>query len=140
MVNMVFYDTAQISRLERAIEESDWFTAIVLAATQLERHGSMVIKDYLQSLKVDSILTDKMLEPLYLIDIAQCLLTMKKIDKKEFNTLMKINTARKHFVHRREKEKIKHALQAEKEYGALASEAIRILKEKLNAVRLFVSR
>lgn len=36
---MAWYDDAQLSKIDKAREESDWFTAIVLSANQLERHG-----------------------------------------------------------------------------------------------------
>lgn len=137
---IVVYDTAQLDIIETAQTRSDWFTAVVLCAIQLEMNGCMKIKDYLESLKVDPLLIGTLLEPLYLRDIAKCLLVMKIIDKKEKDTMMKINTARKYFVHRRAELKFKRGKEADKEYDPLVNEAKRILKEKLGVMRLFVSR
>ena len=140
MARMAWYDTAQISKLEKARNESDWFTAIVLSATQLERHGYLEIKEYLESLNVNSRLIDRLLEKTYLSQIAGYLLAIKKIDEKEYRTVMKINDARNKFLHRRKEEKFERGAKAKGEYEPLVNEAIRILKEKLSAVRLLVSR
>ena len=137
---MAWYDTAQISKLKKAREELDWFTAIVLSATQLERHGYLAIKEYLESLKVNSDLIDKLLNMKHLRQIAEYLLAIKKIEKEEYDTLIAINKERNNFIHRGEREKFKRGIEAQKVYGPLVDAAIRILEERLDAVRLRVSK
>ncbi len=140
MVQMAWYDTAQILALEHAVRKEDWFTAIVLSATQLERHGYLEIKDYLNSLRVDSDLIARILRKVSLSQVADYLSTVKKINKKEYKTMMKINDERIRFLHRREKEKIKRGTEAKRKYCPLVNEAIRILRERLNAERLFIMK
>jgi hypothetical protein len=137
---IVFYDNAQLERIQTAAEEQDWFTAIVLSATQLEKHGCAKIKKYLESLKVDPRISDAILEPLYLRDVAQCLLVMKTIDKQEYDTIMKVNEVRKHFIHRREQEKFKRGKEAQKEYQLLVNKAKRILIKKLDVTRGYIAK
>lgn len=136
---MAWYDTAQLSILEKAREESDWFTAIVLSATQLERHGYLATKEYLESLNVNSELTNKLLERRHLREIAEYLLAIGKIDNQEYNIIKRINEERNKFLHRRDK-RYARGEEAQKKYNPLVNEAIRILKEKLDVVRLMVSK
>ena len=140
MVKMAWYDTAQILALKHAIRKKDWFTAIVLSATQIERHGYLEIKAFLKSMNIDSDLVDKILKKTYLSQIAGYLLTIKRIDKNEYTAIMEINKARNKFVHRREKEEFERGAEAKKKYEPLVNEAIRILREKLNAERLFIMK
>jgi len=140
MVRMAWYDTAQLPIIEAAEARGDWFTAIVLCATQIEYNGCVKIKEHLTSLKVDTDLADAVLEPLYLRDVVECLLVMKVIDKKERGTILRINKARNDFVHRRENVKFKRGKEAEEEYQPLVEEAKRILREKLDVMRLFVGK
>lgn len=138
MARFVWYDTAQIPIIKRAVERGEWFTAITLSATQLERHSYWVIKEHLEFHRIDSKLCELLVEPLYLAKFAECLLAMKTIDKKEHDTIMKVNDARKYFVHRRRKEKFKRGLQAQETYKPLVDAAIQILEGKLGAKRLMV--
>ena len=144
MVRMAWYDTAQLSIIEKARKESKWFTAIALSATQLERHGYLEIKNYLKSLKVDSELVDKILKRASLSKIADYLLTIRKVDNKEYKTIMQINDERIKFLHRREEraegEKFLRGAEAKKTYDPLIEEAIRILKEKFSVERLYVGK
>lgn len=144
MVHVAWMDTAQLAALERAIEEEDWFTAIVLSATQLERHGYLEIRWHLESLKIDSGLLDILLGRMYLLQIAHCLLALKTIDKIEKKIIEKINGARNEFVHRREEtakdEKISRGAEAKRRYKPLAKEAIRILRKKLPSKRLQIMK
>jgi len=126
--------------LKAATEKSDWFTAIVLSATQLERHGYLAIKDYLESLKVNLKVIDKILERIHLYGISEYLLAIGKINDKEYKTIKKLNEERNKFLHRREKKRYARGTEADKKYEPLVNEAIRILKEKFNVVRLRVSR
>jgi len=140
MARMAWYDTSQISILETAIEESDWFTAVVLSATQLERHGYLATKDYLKSLKVNRKVTDKILKRIHLYEISEYLLAIGKIDNKEHRTIVQLNEERNKFLHRRETKRYARGIEATKKYEPLVKEAIRILKEKFNVVRLYVSK
>lgn len=140
MVRMAWYDTAQISTLTTAIETSDWFTAIVLSATQLERHGYLAIKDYLKSLKANAKMTEKILKRIHLYEISEFLLAIEKIDDEEHKTIKELNEERNKFLHRRETKRYARGTEAQKKYRPLVEEAIRILKEKFNVVRLYVSK
>jgi len=140
MANMAWYDTAQIFKIKKAKEEKEWFTAVVLSATQLERHGYLKVKEYLESLSVKPDLIDKILEKIHLFEIAKYLLAVEKINDKEYNTLIAINQERNNFIHRREKEKFKRGSEAQEKYVPLIDEAIRILEENLNARRLCISK
>ena len=141
---MAWYDTAQIPVIEAAMERKDWFTAIVLTATQLERHGYLEVIEYLESLNANSDMVEEIFEKTSLTQIAKWLLAIKKIEKKEYKTIMKINDERNKFVHRREKvgeeEKFKRGAEGKKKYEPLVKEAIRILKEKFSVVRLAVGK
>lgn len=137
---MAWYDTAQLSTLEGARKESDWFTAIILSATQLERHGYLAIKEHLRSREVNSKVIDKILERIHLYDISEYLLAIGKIDNEEFGTLRELNEERNKFLHRRETKRYARGKEADKKYDPLVKEAIRILKEKFDVIRLFVSK
>jgi hypothetical protein len=63
-----------------------------------------------------------------------------KIDKDEYNAILKINTERNNFIHRRKGEGFKRGKEAEKLYSRLVDEAIQILIEKLNVKRLYISK
>jgi hypothetical protein len=139
MVEMAWF-TGPIPIIEQAIEDRDWFKAIVFSAIQLERHGYLAIKEYLENLNVDSDLIEKILERIHLYKIAECLLIIKRIDGEEFETIKKLNEERNNFMHRRETKRFAWGKQADKKYQPLALEAIRILREKLNVVRLVVSK
>ena len=137
---MAWYDTAQLSKIQNAKEREDWFTAIVLSATQIERHGYLEVVEYLESFEVDSKLIEKTFERVYLRQIAEYLLILDKIDKNEYNAILKINTERNNFIHRRKEEEFKRGKEGKKLYSKLIDEAIRILIEKLNVKRLLISK
>jgi hypothetical protein len=138
MAKMAWYDTAQLAVLEKAKDDLDWFTAVVLSSIQLERHGYLMIKEHLESLEVD--FRKDILEKLSLSQIALFLLAIRKIDSNEYGTIMEINSERNKFMHRREAKRYARGAEARKKYDPLIEEAIRILKEKFNVMRLYVSK
>jgi len=138
--NIAFYDTAQLNIIQSAIEESDFFTAVVLTAIQLERHGYLAIKEYLESLNVNSDLISKLLDRKHLSQIADYLLATDKISKKEHAIIKTINEERNKFLHRRERKEYLRGTEAQNKYTPLVNSAMQILKEKLDAIRAFVSR
>lgn len=140
MVKIGWLDTAQIAILKRAIEDEDWFTAVVLSATQLERHGYLEIKAYFESLEVNSGLLDRVLDRMYLHQIAGCLFAIGTIDKKKYETVIEINKTRNKFLHRREKEEFERGAEAKRRYEPLVKEAIRILRERLPTKHLFIMK
>jgi len=140
MVNYAWYDTAQLLKIEKAKKESDWFTAIVLSAVQLERHGCLEIKEYLENLNVKSELIDRILKRKYLYEIAEYLMVIGKIDSEECKTIKTVNEERNNFIHRRGEERFKRGLEAKDKYAPLIDDAIRILKEKLNVLRIFIGK
>jgi len=68
--------------------------------------------------------------------IAEYLLVIEKIYSDEYRTIRTVNQERNNFICRREKKKIEREEKARKKYGHLLNEAIRVLKEKLNVVRV----
>lgn len=134
------YTRAKLRKIKEAIKENDWFTAIVLSASELERFGSEEIQDYLESKKVNPEFTNKILESFYLRNIAECLFVLKIIDEREKKKIMDINTHRNKFIHRRKKTKFPLGKKARETYEPLANEALRILKEKLDVARLVIGR
>jgi len=60
-------------------------------------------------------------------------LGINKITFKEYKTMIQINTERNNFMHRREVKQFAHGQQAKEKYTPLVNEAIRILREKLDA-------
>lgn len=129
-----------IPRLEEALDNAkktnQWFEAIVLMTIQLERHGFFEVRDYLESCEVDSRLIEGLIERKSLQQIARYLLILKKIDKSEFNTIDRIRKERNEYIHRKGKDYgYLIGTKATKTYEPLVREALRILKEKLNAVR-----
>lgn len=137
---MAWYDDAQLSKIDKAREESDWFTAIVLSATQLERHGYLALKEYLESLKLNPKLIEKLLNRKHLSQIAEYLKAIEKIDNVEYETIKTINEERNKFLHRRETKAYARGKEAKEKYEPLVNEAIRILKERFSVMRLYVSR
>jgi len=133
MVRFVWYDTAQLPKIRKAAERNEWFTAIVLSATQLERHSYWIIREYLEYRRIESRLVDLLIEPLHLFQFAECLLAMKAIDERECQTIKEINKARNFFIHRRMREKFKRGREAREAYSSLVDAAIKILEEKLQA-------
>ena len=140
MALMTWYDTAQISQLETAIKDSDWLTAVVLSSIQLERHGYLAVKDYLKSLKVHPKLIDKILKRIHLYEISEYLLAIGLINNEECKIIKELNEERNKFLHRRETKRYARGTKAQKKYVPLVNEAIRILKQKFNVIRLRVSK
>ena len=130
--------TAAITRIEEARDKQEWFSAIVLSAIQLERHGYIKLKRHLQSAKINYRKGD--LENLNLPEIALFLLALKKIEADDYNKMLDINRVRNKFIHRRETYKFSVGTKAKDEYEPLVNEAIRILSEKLDAVRILFSK
>jgi len=137
-------NTGPILKLEEVLEEAkktkDWFEAIVYSAIQLERYGYLEMKDYLESLDVSPKLVSKILETKRLSEIAKYLLTIERINNEEYTFMIRINEERNKFIHRKKGYDFLIGTRANQEYEPLVKEAIRILKEKLNAIRLYVSR
>ena len=139
MVRMA-WDRGPIPIMEKARDDLDWFKAILFSAIQLERHGYFAIKEYFESLNVDAKLIDKILKRIHLFQIAEYLLAIGKINGEECETIKQINEERNKFMHRREIKGFARGTEADNKYKPLVNEAIRILKEKFNVVRLHVSK
>ncbi len=137
-MSIVGYNKAQLEIIENARTEHNWFTAVVLSAVQLEHNGCLKIKEYLLSLHVEPKLVDSILENFKLRDTIRCLKALGIIDAKEESKMEEINMERNRFVHRGTKEKFKRGEEADLKYGSLVAEAVRILKEKLDVMRIAV--
>jgi len=134
------WDYGPIPIIEDARDNSDWFKAVVFSAIQLERHGYFAIKEYFESLNVDAKLIDKILKRIHLFQIAEYLLAIGKINSEEYQAIIDINEERNNFMHRRETKRFARGKYADNKYKPIVNQAIRILKEKFNVVRLHVSR
>jgi hypothetical protein len=130
--------TSSIPNIEEARDKQEWFNAIVLSAITLERHGYIKIKRHLSSLKLKY--RKDNLENLSLPDITLFLLALKKIEVNDYEKMLDINSVRNKFIHRRDIYKFLVGTEAKAKYEPLVNEAIRILKEKLGAVKIIVSR
>lgn len=145
-MNPIAWDTGPISVLEEALEEAkktgNWFEPIIFCAIQLERYGYKEIRTYFESVRIEPDLIENILDkpPIRFSRITDYLLKMKKIDEKEHNIMHRIGEERNKFMHRKKGYNYLIGTKAKKEYEPLVKEAIRILKEKLNAVRLYASR
>ena len=137
MMPIAWY-TGAIPKIEEARDKQEWFNAIVLSAIQLERHGYLQIKKHLRSLKLKYRKGD--LERLSFPEIALFLLALKKIEANDYEKMLAINRVRNIFIHRREIYKFSVGTKAKAEYEPLVNEAIRILKERLGAVRVVFMR
>jgi len=137
-VSIVVYNKAQLETIEKARAEHNWFTAVVLSAVQLEHNGCLKIKEYLLSLHAEPKIVDSVLENFNFRDTIRCLVAMGIINAKEAKKMEEINTERNHFVHRGTKEKFKVEKEADLKYDPLVVEAVRILKEKLDVMRIAV--
>lgn len=132
---ILVWESNPIPAIQRAIDKSDWFQAIVLSATQIERFGYYAILDFFESLKPDEkkVLAG-IIEPLYLTQIAQSLQTIGKITPKERKIIMKINDERNSFVHQREIPKFtREREKAKAKYLPLVEKAMTILRDRLSA-------
>lgn len=126
-----------IPRIKEALEQRDWFKAVVFSAIELERYGYKAIKKHMETKKRDY--REDVLKNLSLPQIATILQAIEIIDNKEFKTIMDVNSERNNFVHRATREP-KFGAEADKSYGALVNDAMRVLLERLNVVRVYVSR
>ena len=137
----VVWNHGPIPVLEEALNEAkntkDWFEAMLYSAIYLEKYGYLSIKNYLESLKVNPKLCKKILHRIKLRRINDYLLSVDIINKQEFDIIKTIAEERNKFVHRKEDRKYLIGTKASQLYEHLVMEAIRILKEKLNAVKLF---
>lgn len=134
------YDNAQLSKIEQAIKQYDWFTALVLTATQLERHGHSAIKKHLKAYDMKTKLIDTLLSGLHLRNIAEILEDAEIINHEEYQTIIKINKERNKFIHQREFRRNKVGKEAVQEYKLIVIEGMKILKEKLNVIRIFAMK
>ena len=136
-------DKGPIPLLEQTLEDAkqseDWFKAVVLSAIQLERFGYRFVKEYLENLKVEQNLIEKLLYRPAPRKIAEYLSALNSITKEECETIIRLSKWRNKFVHRTEGYKYLIGSKASKEYEPLIIESIRILREKLNAVRIHVT-
>ena len=140
MARIVWYDTAQLAKLQKAIEDEDWFTSIVLSAVQLERHGYLEMMEHFEKLGLRPQIVKNLMNNMNLRAISGFLLLSGIIDTNELEAILDINNERNKFVHRKKKERFKRGREAQEQYASLAKEAIRILTEKLNAKRLLIGR
>jgi len=134
MVQMA-WDRGPIPIMERARDDRNWFKAIVFSAIQLKRYGYLAIKEYFEHLKVNAEVVDKLLKRIHLIQIAEYLLAIGKINSEEFETIKQINEERNSFMHRRDTKRFQRGKDADRKYKPLVNKAIRILEEKLNDMR-----
>ena len=124
-------------RLEEAKKTKDWFNAIIHSAIQLEKFGYIAVREYLESKDVEPKIADKLLERISLREIADYLCLMDITDKQEYDVIKKIGEERNKFVHRKTGSDYFVGTRANVEYEPLVKAAIRILKEKLNAEKLW---
>jgi len=136
----VILSQGPIPKIEEARDRSNWFEAILLSAIHLERYGYFAIEEHLKSLRVKY--RKKDLKNLHLASIGLFLLAIKRIDDNDYRQILKVNGIRNKFMHRRDVYKFKPTIgpKAKEEYEPLVNEAIRILAEKLDAVRGYVFR
>lgn len=125
---------------EEAKQSHEWFKAIVLTTTQLERHGYIALRDYLNSQKVNPKLIDRMLDNMRLRDIAECLEIIGKIERREYKKILELNEVRNKFIHRKKGYNYLIGTRANAEYEPLVNEAIRILEEKIFVPTIFIAR
>jgi len=130
--------TGAIPKIEEARDKQEWFNAIVLSAIQLERHGYFKIKKHFESLELKYRKDD--LGRLSLPGIALFLLALKKIEANDYEKMIEVNRVRNKFIHRKETYEFLVGTKAKGEYEPLVNEAIRILKDKLGAIKVFYSR
>ena len=112
MTILRYYTRAKLQDIREASRKGDWFTAIVLSATEIERFGCERIEDYLTDKKVGRKLAETMIKPLYLTNVADCLLVMGIISEKERSKILEINDQRNNFIHRQRKAKFPYGEEA----------------------------
>lgn len=129
------WESNPLPTIERALDKSDWFQAVVFSAIQLERFGYSAILDFFESLKTsEKEALAHIIEPLHLTQIAKSLQAIGKISPRECKTIMKINDERNYFVHQRRIPKFaREREKAKAKYLPLVEKAMVILKDKLQA-------
>jgi len=137
MIIIKGWTTVEFSKMEKAVRERDWLTAVLIAAIELERHGYLVMKDYLKSRNVHPKLIEQILQKTSLSQIAEYLSIVGKITYEEYDIIMKINDERNKLVHRREDIRYAYGKAAAEKIPPLIEQAIRILKQRLDAVKPF---
>jgi len=123
--------------LEDAVKTNYWFYAIVFSAIEVEKYGCDKIRSHMTSLKAEPSFIEAILKRVNLLTVADCLLELKFIEKEEYKTITELNAIRNDCVHRTAKDPSIIGTEATKKYEPLVKEAITILKEKLDAVRMF---
>ena len=130
---ILVWESDPIPKIQRALDSSDWFQAVVFSAIQLERFGYYAILDCFESLKPkEGEILAEILEPLSLSEIADSLEKIGKINHEEYCTVMMINDERNKFVHQRQIPKFARA-KARTKYLPLVKDAIAILCYRLKA-------
>jgi hypothetical protein len=128
------WESDPIATIEQARDKSDWFQAIVMSAVQIERFGYFAIANKIQDSIKDETKTEatsliyESLDHMYLLQIAELLLTIKAIDSKDIKIIETLNGFRNSFVHQRYERKVLKNKEAEMRYKPIVDEAIRILK------------
>ena len=133
------FHTGPLPSLKRAIKEAKtngWFQAIVLAAVNLEHYGFLELKFHVNSLDLHYKAED--LDALHLRHIALMLYVTGKIEQQDYDIILRINSLRNKVMHRRMKRRTLIGKEADEQIQPLIEDTIRILQEKLNAVKLFV--
>ena len=122
--------------MAEAKESKDWFKAIVLCAIQIERYGYKSLKEYFDSQNINPKLTEKLLKRINPKTIAEYLNVIGVITVEENKTIACLSEERNKFVHRAEGYKYLIGSKANQIYEPLIIASIRILEEKLGAVRV----
>lgn len=126
--------------LSKAIETKDWFDAVVFTAIQVERYGCDRVRSYLKSINSTDSFTEAILDKIGLLTIGKCLRELQIVTKEEYKTIEALNVARNSFVHRTTiKSNYLMGTKGNIEYEPIVKEAIKLLEEKLDAVRLYAS-
>jgi hypothetical protein len=140
---LVPYESDPIPAIQTAMRKPDWFQAIIISAVQLERFGYFMVKEHFRKLKLKDnkgkvVNVDKedvllrFIDRLYLPEFGVFLLGIKKINFADYQSIILINDQRNQLMHHREKSNPIGKEVVEK-YEHLVNEAIRILREKLDA-------
>jgi hypothetical protein len=124
--------------LEEAIKTNYWFYAVVFTAMEVEKYGCDKIRFYLNSFKDNKpSFTEAILERISLLTVAKCLLELEFIDKEDYKIITELNAERNACVHRTSGDPHIIGTEATKKLEPLIKKAVTILKEKLDAEKLF---
>ena len=123
------YEESQILKIEYAEEKEDYFTALVLSLTHIERLGYSIIKKHLESKEVEPELIKKILNRIGIMKISGILITMGTFTKTEYKQINAIRIARNAFVHQKDDEPPEGVLISENKYTKLISNAKKILRK-----------